>query len=174
MERNVGPYRLQVVVYRASRDVWSAAVAASQTWCALFAGLHLFWALGGTTGLASSAGRDLAEHRPTGFVVFGLYGVAILLIAAIALLSVAAGWGGSQKWSRRAGAVVGLAGVLLFLRGVVLEVLLGLDVGGLRATVGTLQTRWSLALWNPWFALGGALFLWTVLRLTQAPSPAHR
>lgn len=171
MEHVVDPDRFHIVVSRPSRDVRHAIVASA--WCALFAGLHLFWALGGTTGLASSAGRDLAERRPTGFVVFGLYGVAILLIVAIALLTVTAGYGGSPAWSRRTTAVVGLAGALLLLRGVLLEVLLGLDVGGLRATVGPVETRWSLALWNPWFTLGGALFLWTTLRVTRAPHPAH-
>lgn len=173
MELGVVPYRFQIVVYRPSRDA-RFAIVASATWCALFASLHLFWALGGTTGLASSAGRDLAERRPTGFVVFGLYGVTFLLIAAIALLTVTAGWGRSPTWSRRATAVVGVAGALLLLRGVVLEVLLGLDVGGLRATVGPQETRWSLALWNPWFALGGVLFLWTTLRVARAPYPDHR
>lgn len=133
---------------------------ASATWCALFAALHLFWALGGGTGLASSAGRDLAERRPTGFVVFGLYGVSVVLIAAVVILTVAAGWGRSPTWSRYATAVVALVGALLLLRGVVLEILLGLDSGGLRATVGSLETHWSLILWNPWFALGGVLFLW--------------
>lgn len=159
--------------YRPSRDVQTATVA-SQTWCALFAGLHVFWALGGTTGLASAAGQDLAERRPTSFVVFGLYGVALLLFAAIAILTVTAGWVGSPTWTRRATAVVGLGGVLLLLRGVVLEVLLGFDVGGLRATVGPLGARWSLALWNPWFALGGVLFLWTTLRVARATHSAHR
>lgn len=161
------PTVIQVVVPRPSRDIKSA-VLASATWCALFAGLHLFWALGGATGLASSAGHDLAEQRPTGFVVFGLYGVAIVLIAAIALLAVTAGWGGSPTWSRRATAALGLVGVLLLPRGMALEVLLGLDVDGLRATVGPLETRWSLALWNPWFALGGVLFLRATLRARRA------
>lgn len=173
MERVVVPTRFQIVVYRGSRDGRRAIVAAA-TWCALFAALHLFWALGDTTGLASSAGRDLAERRPAGFVVFGLYGVSILLIVAIALLAISAGWGGSPTWSRRATAVVAIAGALLLLRGVVMEALLGLDVGGLRATVGPLETRWSLALWNPWFALGGVLFLWTTLRSLERHSRLHR
>lgn len=144
-----------------------SAITATATWCALFAALHLYWALGGRKGLASSAGHDLAERRPAGFVVFGLYGVALLLIAGIVLLVVAGGWGGSRKWSRRATAVVGLLSVVLLLRGIVLEILVGFDVGGLSATIGPSQTYWSLVLWNPWFILGGVLFLWVTLRVAQ-------
>lgn len=136
------------------------AVAAA-AWCAVFAALHFFWALGGSTGLASSAGRDLAQRRPTAFVVLGLCGVAALLVGGIGVLWVADGRTGSRGWTRRAVVCVGLVGVVLTLRGVVLEVLLWLDAGGLRTEVGALETRWSLVLWDPWFVLGGVLFLWT-------------
>ncbi len=133
-------------------------------WCAVFAAVHLFWAVGGTAGLASSAGRELAERRPLSFVVFGLFGVAVLLLAAIALVMVTSGLIGPDRLSRVAGLVAAVVGVTLIIRGVALEILLATGAGGLRATVGPLETRWSLALWNPWFALGGALFLWTALR----------
>jgi len=69
-----------------------------------------------------------------------------------------------ERLSRFAGLVAAVLGVTLVIRGVALEVLLATGAGGMRATVGPLETRWSLALWNPWFALGGALFLWTALR----------
>ena len=98
------------------------------------------------------------------FVVFGLFGVAVLLLAAIALVMVTSGLIGPERLSRVAGLVAAGVGVALVVRGVALEILLATDAGGLRATVGPLETRWSLALWNPWFALGGALFLWTALR----------
>jgi len=57
-------------------------------WCGSFAGLHLFWALGGSVGLASSAGRDLAVRRPTSFDIFGLYGTALLLVVGILIIAV--------------------------------------------------------------------------------------
>lgn len=145
------------------------AVAAG-AWCAVFAALHLFWALGGSTGLASSAGRDLAERRPAAFVVFGLCGVAVLLVGGIGVLWVADGRTGSRGWTRRAVVCLGLVGAVLTLRGVLLEVLLWLDAGGLRTAVGTLETRWSLALWDPWFVLGGVLFLWTAAAAASSAS----
>jgi len=136
-------------------------------WCAVFAALHLFWAVGGTAGLASSAGQALAERRPAGFVVFGLFGVAALLLAGIALVIVATGGIASERLSRVAGVVLAVVGVALVVRGVALEVLLATDVGGLRAAVGPLESRWSLALWNPWFAIGGALFLCAAIRVRR-------
>ena len=61
---------------------WGYAAA---FWSAAFAGLHLYWALGGRVGLAESAGRRLADERPIEFVLGGLYGVAALLVAAAVL-----------------------------------------------------------------------------------------
>ena len=132
---------------------------AAVLWCALFAGLHLFWALGGSLGLASSAGADLATRRPTGFVAFGLYGVALLLLLGVALLAGLLRARASDPRRRVLAALVAVIGVVLLVRGCVVEALLALDVGGARDAVGPLETRWSLILWNPWFALGGALFL---------------
>lgn len=146
------------------RRVWSVPAVGAAAWCAVFAAVHLFWAVGGAAGLASSAGRDLAERRPAGFVVFGLFGVAALLLVGIALVMVASGGIASEPLSRLAGVLVAVVGIALVIRGVALEVLLATDAGGLRAAVGPLESRWSLALWNPWFAIGGLLFLWTAIR----------
>jgi hypothetical protein len=38
-------------------------------------------------------------------------------------------------------------------------VILAANLGGVRAQVGTLESHWSQVLWNPWFTLGGLLFL---------------
>jgi Protein of unknown function (DUF3995) len=135
-------------------------------WCVLFAILHLFWALGGSVGLASSAGRSLAEHRPVGFIVFGLYGVAAaLIVGGILVLAPSA-----AKPGRGRSAIVALLfglGLALMLRGVGLEAILAADIGGVRKQIGPLETQWSLLLWNPWFALGGILF-------TASSVHAHR
>jgi len=99
--------------------------------------------------------------------VFGLYGVAVVLVAGIALVMVASGGIASQRVSRVAGVVLAIIGAVLVIRGVGLEVLLATDTAGLRTAVGRLGTRWSLVLWNPWFAIGGALFLWTAIRAAR-------
>jgi len=157
-----------------ARSCWEAACAAG--WCIVFAGLHLYWALGGSVGLASSAGHDLAVRRPTTFVLIGLYGPALVLLSSVAVLGFASTARRSIRLRRAATTLIGVVGIGLLLRGVVLEVLLGWNVGGLAKQVGPLETHWSLILWNPWSTLGGALFVATAIRLRREgtyarPSP---
>lgn len=104
---------------------WAAPAAA--WWCIAFAGLHLYWALGGSTGLASSAGQDLASRRPATFVVFGLYGVALTLLAGAALIVLVSIPGPMHRRSAPT-ALVGVIGIGLLMRGVALEILLATDV----------------------------------------------
>lgn len=111
---------------------WSFAAAIR---CARFAALHLFWAAGGNTGLASSAGRDLADRRPGAFVAFGLVGVAAVLLAGVALIVLASSDLGSDRIRRVARVVMMLIGVALLLRALVVEIALA-TAPSLRASVG--------------------------------------
>jgi len=136
----------------------------ASAWCAAFAALHLYWALGGNAGLASSAGADLAARRPALFVLVGLWGTAMFLLLG-AGIGVALARGRPRRRLRRLATVTGwLVGAALLARGIVLEFVLITGAGGIAASVGAYQTRWSLLLWNPWFALGGATFLSTARR----------
>ncbi|MEV6243614.1 DUF3995 domain-containing protein [Lentzea sp. NPDC051838] len=125
---------------------WGIAAA---TWCALFAALHVYWALGGSAGLAESAGAGLAAQRPAWFVLGGLWGVAaLLLVGAWFCLDL------TRRWRRL---LTLLGGAALLLRGLAVEI--ALLTTDLPQQVGERQTRWSLWLWNPWFVLGGVLVL---------------
>ncbi|PZS01393.1 MAG: DUF3995 domain-containing protein [Pseudonocardiales bacterium] len=147
---------------------WGLAAAAAAIWCGSFACLHLFWALGGSFGLASSAGRGLAAGRPASFVIFGLYGAALLLVIGIALIAVTQRPQAVRRLRRAASALLAVVGVGLVLRGLALEVLLATNADGLRKNVSPLETHWSLILWNPWFAVGGALFIATAIRASRS------
>ena len=134
---------------------WGYAAAA---WALLFAALHLFWALGGSLGLAEAAGRTLADERPAWFVLVGLYGVALLLVAAAGLgvlLARGPTTGGTGRVLFVLGA--GVAAVLL-LRAIGVELLLLTDPGYGGGDISPAQRWWSLVLWNPWFLLGGISF----------------
>ncbi|HEX6359265.1 DUF3995 domain-containing protein [Actinophytocola sp.] len=139
----------------------------------LFAALHIYWAVGGDAGLASSAGTDLAVRRPLWFVLLGLWGVALLLLAG-AIFGV-----GMTRWRlngrlRRGAVILGLLGAALLLaRGLLLEVVLLTGVGGIASAVGPSQTRWSLILWNPWFVVGGIVLL-LATRQMQGAGPQVR
>ncbi|RLV49066.1 DUF3995 domain-containing protein [Nocardioides mangrovicus] len=136
---------------------WSTSCAVG--WCLVFACLHLYWAVGGSVGLSSSAGQELATTRPVVFVVAGLYGVAVLLVCGgVLAVAVARDCLGARRLLLLQ-TLAGLLGAGLLLRGVLLEGVLLADLGGVREQVGPLETRWSLAIWNPWFALGGVVFL---------------
>lgn len=138
---------------------WGYAACA---WCALFAMLHIYWAVGGEMGLASSAGPGLAARRPVAFVLLGLWGVALMLLVGAAFSVSLARWRPDGDL-RRGMAIVGwLVGTVLLVRGLLLEFILLTGVGGVASSIGSVELRWSLILWNPWFALGGlALILAT-------------
>ncbi|MEV4240713.1 MULTISPECIES: DUF3995 domain-containing protein [unclassified Nocardia] len=142
---------------RLARRDW--AVVAAVFWSCVFAAVHLFWALGGSVGLASSAGSDLAARRPPMFVAAGLWGVAVVLLADAAFVGVAAAVNMPRRWRWVMAWMIGLAGLVLLARGVLVEVALAADAGGVRCEVGPHRTWWSLVLWNPWFMLGGVLFI---------------
>lgn len=102
--------------------------------------------------------------------MFGLFGVAVLLLAGMVLIMVTIGRIGPRRLSRLAAVATAVVAVIVLTRGIALEILLATDAGGLRTAIGPLETRWSLAVWNPWFALGGALFMLTAV---QALRPAR-
>jgi hypothetical protein len=137
-------------------------------WCVTFAAVHLYWAADGGTGLASSAGTELAARRPLSFVLSGLWGTALLLLTGAVLSAALAHWRppGSR---RRALAILGwLAGSLLVARGLLLEAVLLSGAGGVASSVGSLETHWSLTLWNPWFVAGDVLLLLAARRFRRA------
>jgi Protein of unknown function (DUF3995) len=127
-------------------------------WCAIFAAVHLYWATGGDVGLASSAGTELATRRPWSFVAAGLWGTALLLLMGAVFSAGLAHW--RLRGGRRGTAFVSwLAGIVLVARGLLVEVVLLTGAGGVASSVGSLETHWSLVLWDPWFIAGGLLLL---------------
>lgn len=124
-------------------------------WATAFAVLHIFWAMGGSVGLASSAGERLAAERPGWFVAGGLWGVAVLLLFG-AGLAIALARSRRRRLVVLSGAAVGL---LLLLRGLGIEALLLAGAYDSNAAMSDQQRLWSHVLWNPWFVAGGLVFL---------------
>lgn len=137
-------------------------------WCLVFAGVHVFWAVGGSAALAASAGPQLARQRPMWFVAAGLWGVTGLLLAGAALaVTLAAGTPTTARDAERYRRIVTAGGwgavLLLALRTVPTLVQDVLTEAGLLSPPTLRSADWSLihwrlALWTPWFALGVALF----------------
>ncbi len=138
-----------------SRPRWGYLAAA---WALLFSGLHVYWALGGALGLGSSAGMELARDPPLWFLLFGLWGVALVLLVGAALGLVLARARLSGLPGRLAAILGCLVGALLLIRGIGVELLLMTDALGVASNVGQDQVHASLVLWNPWFVVGGLVF----------------
>jgi len=130
-------------------------------WALLFAGVHFYWALGGTAGVETigPAVTDLAGDP--WFVAIGLWGVgAVLLILAVLMVAIVRSWHlPGPGWMRLL--AVGGAGALFALYGGALLVQHGLMAAGVIAVpegLGERALRWHLGLWDPWWLLGGVLF----------------
>ncbi|BAJ31744.1 MULTISPECIES: DUF3995 domain-containing protein [Kitasatospora] len=158
---------------RAGRGGWGYGAAG---WAGAFAAAHVYWAVGGSHGLAVSAGERLAAERPGWFVAAGLWGVAAACLAGAGLGVLLARAGAASRWRRAVEWAGRWVGVLLLARGALVEVLLLTDATGLDGAVSRAQRAWTLELWNPWFLAGGVLF-WLAaraLRRSAAESPAGR
>jgi hypothetical protein len=134
---------------------WWGRIAGA--WAVAFAGLHFYWALGGSWGLSVSAG-PLAEERPGWFVAVGLWGVGLLCLIGGVLGRLLAG----PRPRGPAGRVVKILGwcvcAVLLVRGIAVEGLLLTGTAGQEIAVSPGQRLWTLVLWNPWFLIGGLVF----------------
>lgn len=143
-------------------------------WAVAFAVLHFYWALGGSRGLDVAAG-PLAEERPGWFVAVGLWGVGAVCLAGAVLGRLLAGprRRGPAGWLLKALGWCVCAGLVV--RGAAVEVLLLTGVAGPAIQVSPEQRLWTLALWNPWFLVGGLAFglaTWAFGRQAHPRGPA--
>jgi hypothetical protein len=149
------------------------AVAAC-TWAFLFAALSFFWAAGGRTGLQP------LEQPPASSQMVWLVadlGAGILKIGAGLLALALVRTGGHGRIHRMLLVAAWIGGVGLCLYGG-----LGLvsDVLHVAGIINDPATRkwffWYLVLWDPWFVLGGVLFVataWFTHRSDAEVAAAH-
>jgi hypothetical protein len=145
---------------------------AACAWAFLFAAMSFYWALGGMVGvetLGVEIERQARERDPgllaTTWITGGLKAAAGLL--ALALVRP---WG--RALPRRLLVYLTWAtGALFTLYGLANLVDHALIVTGAIAVpegLGATAARWHLALWDPWWLLGGALFLLTAHSASHA------
>ena len=141
------------------KSIWAAYVACF--WAFGFAAMSFYWAAGGTLGLATQSEQILALAGEPWFVaVVWLTGILKAGVGVLALALVRP-WG--EKFPRwllftatlGAGAVFALyGGANLSVRG-----LMALGLMETPASMRSVAARWHLLLWDPWWLLGGVLFL---------------
>ena len=159
------PGNLRVRRVGLAAALWALLFAALSLYWALAASLHWEWAITGVLG-AQTVGRDIAhsvEDRDTGFIVMVWVGAVVKALLALIPLALVQPWGRFfSAWLRLAGCWV--AGGLLALYGLLNGIQhLAMVTGAITTPegLGERAARWHLFLWDPFWLLGGLLFLGT-------------
>ncbi len=144
---------------RPSLLTWSAYAACA--WSFVFAALSFYWALGGTFLQETQSPQILALTTEPWFVAVVWLTGLLKVLAGLLALSLIQRWGEAfPVWLRRTG-VWGVGLVLTLYSGANLGArgLMALGVLETPASMRSVAATWHLILWDPWFLLGGALFL---------------
>lgn len=152
--------------------LWTAYAAA--VWAVIFAGLSFFWAVGGRTGMQPLEG---ATGAAAGLFVIANIIAGLVKLGAAALV-VAYAWRVALPVSRRiVAALIWAGGVGMLLYGGAGLVSDVFHVSGVIHDPATVKWFfYYLVLWDPWWALGGALFTttaWLIHRQARPPAAAR-
>ena len=137
------------------------SVYAAAVWSFVFAALSFYWALGGNFLLRTQSPQIVELTANTWFLAVVWLTGLLKVTAGFTALSLVQRWGKRVPVWLRQTANWGIGLVLTFYGGA------NLAARGLMA-LGMLETppsmcsaaaRWHLVLWDPWFFLGGVLFL---------------
>ena len=156
----------------APRGHFYAAAYGAAGWASLFASMSFYWALGGRASLSTQALAiqdriDDAEFIAVLWVTGALKVVAALIALAFLLppgrripprLLLVLGWATA--------AFLLLYGGLGWMQALLWEI----GVQDIPASVGARASRWKLIFWDPFWILGGLLFLFAV-RQFQSRAP---
>jgi hypothetical protein len=128
-------------------------------WAIAFAIPSLYWGLGGEAGIESIAAHpeEIPGVSDDGVV---LATAVAKIVAGLAVLALVRGWPGARPLAALRIAVR-VAGALLVLYGAaefVDHLLMVTGVIDTPSELGSTAAAWHLALWDPYFVLGGVLF----------------
>jgi hypothetical protein len=144
-------------------------------WAFLFAAMSFYWAAGGMTGVETLGNEieRLARDREPGFVAEVWVTGVLKVLGGLLALALVRQWG--PGFPRRVAEIaVLIVGIGLTLYGVANLVQHGLMEAGavdVPDGLGPDAVTWHLALWDPWWILGGILFLaagWSARRARAA------
>jgi Protein of unknown function (DUF3995) len=145
------PSELRIIAYAAA------------AWSLLFAAMSFYWAAGGMTGLETLGNKidRLARERDSGFVTEVWVTGFLKLGAGLLALALVQPWG--RRLPRRILVIATwVVGIGLTVYGVANLVQHGLMEAGVVETpsgLGSEAATWHLLLWDPWWLLGGLLFV---------------
>ena len=143
------------------KPMWAAYLACF--WAFAFAAMSFYWAAGGTLGLATQSEQILALMKNSGFVAFVWVTGILKAVVGLLALALVRPWGQRfPQWLLLTGTWG--AGALFTLYGGANLAVRGVMALGLIETPEAMRSvaaRWHLLLWDPWWLLGGVLFLLT-------------
>ena len=155
---------------RRPRFAWAGYAACA--WALAFALLSFYWAAGGMIGVKtlSTDLRHDAEVRSAGFVAL-VWATGVLKVGAgLLALALVQRWG--SRVPRRLLLVVGWGtGALLTLYGGMGLVSAAVGELGIVESIDPSTVRWYLLLWEPYWVLGGLLFLAAAWHFRQSSPP---
>jgi Protein of unknown function (DUF3995) len=149
---------------------WAAYAAAA--WAFAFAAVSFYWAAGGEVALDTLAveiERD-ARARDSATVALTWATGAVKVLGGLVALALVRPWGASIP--RRLLLVLAMgagAGLTLYgAAGLVEKILMKTGAIDVSASFGSDRVIWYLLLWDPYWLLGGILFLLAALRFRRA------
>jgi hypothetical protein len=153
---------------------WAAYAACA--WVCVFAAMSFYWAAGGSLGADTIGGsiQRLGQARDPGFVAL-LWGIGVVkALGGLLALALVRPWGRAvprrllliAAWAAGLGMAAYGALQLLVTGGAV-----ALMLAGILSTDGVnwAAIRWHVLLWDPWWLLGGVLFIMASLWRPGAP-----
>lgn len=139
------------------------AAYAAGAWALAFAALSFYWAAGGTAG-AETIGDAITKPvlaRDPGWIALLWATGALKALGGLLALALVQPWGRViPRWMRLAAAWG--AGALMLLyggAGMIQFALMAAGALSVPASLGATAVRWHLLLWEPWWMLGGLLFM---------------
>jgi len=151
------------------------AAFAAAAWAFVFAAMSFYWALGGRWSVGTQAVSIREQIDDPDFIAV-LWATGILkVLAGLIALALVRRWDG--RISRRMLLVVAwmTAGFLLLYGGLgwIQTLLWEIGVQNIPVSVGARAARWKLIFWDPFWILGGGLFL-VAVRQFQRWRPGSR
>lgn len=132
-------------------------------WSFLFALISVYWVTGGKVGIDTLAQsiQDDARNGDRGMLLLTWITGGLKMAGGVLMLALVRPWGERLPGRLRlvSGYAVGAALTLYGFAGFIEKLLMELDLIGVPASLGEDAVRWYLFLWEPFWLLGGLLYL---------------